>query len=177
MRSRVSAGTATAVAAALVWSVVSASPASATAPGLAITVPSSVSFGSYAAGARTISANLGTVTVSTSSLATHSAAWVATVSTTGFTTGGGTTTERIARAAVSYRSGAATVQSGVGVGVCPPGQPVIAVDLSVARTAFSCDTVSLLSATSVSWNPRLSISIGVSNVVGAYTGTITHSVA
>src|SRR4051812_26356513 len=101
-----------------------ADPAYASAPGLAISVPASASFGSFASGARTITANLGTVTVTTSGLVGQSAAWTATVSATDFTTGGGTTAERVTTASISYRSGSSTAASGLGVGACAPGQPV-----------------------------------------------------
>jgi hypothetical protein len=151
------------------------SPAYASAPGLSISVPSTVSFGSFSAGARTISAHLGTVTVTTASTLVHDASWSATVSTTAFKTGGGTGPETVAAAAVSYLAGVATAQSGLAVGACTPGQ-LTAVSLSSAVTAFSCSGISVSSSTSLSWNPLVSISIGAGNVVGTYSGTITHSV-
>ncbi|MBK5306408.1 MAG: hypothetical protein JJD92_06950 [Frankiaceae bacterium] len=155
--------------------LVPATPAYASAPGLAISVPSSVSFGSFSAGARTITANLGTVTVETSSALAHDATWTATVSTTAFTTGGGSAAERVAAGSVTYLAGTATASSGFGVNACAPGQ-VTAASLSVSRTAFSCTGVSLSPSTSLSWNPQITIAVADSNVVGTYTGTITHSV-
>jgi len=151
------------------------STAYASAPGLSISVPSTVSFGSFAAGARTITAHLGTVTVTTSSTLVHDASWIATVSTTAFKTGGGTAPETVAAAAVTYLSGAATAQSGLAVAACTLGQ-LTAVSLSSALTAFSCSGISLSTSTSLSWNPQVSISIGAGNVAGTYSGTITHSV-
>ncbi len=178
MRSRYAGRTGAGLAAVLMWGLIPAAPAQAAAPGLSITVPTgTVSFGSYAAGARTITASLGSVTVSTAGGLAHDAGWTATVSTTAFTTGGGTTPERVAAGSVSYLSGVATNQSGLGVSACVPGQAVTPVDLSAARTAFSCTGLSLLTSTSLRWNPQVSITIGAGNVVGTYTGTITHSVA
>ena len=140
---------------------------------VAITVPSSANLGS-AGGGSTISAKLGTVTVTGSGLVAPS--FVATVSTTVFKTGGGTANETIGKASIRYWSGPATAVSGL-LGGGTPGQPTASdsVDLTVARTAFS-GTGSLLSI-SVSWNPTLVINLPQSAVVGTYTGTITHSVA
>ena len=153
-----------------------APPAYATAPGLSISVPSSKAFGSFATGGRTISANLGTITVTTASTLPHNATWVATVSATAFTTGSGTAAETVPTSSVSYASGTATAASGFGAAACVPGQ-VVSASLSVSRTAFSCTGVSLTPTTSVSWNPTISIEIHESSVVGTYTATITHSVA
>src|SRR4051812_35057215 len=98
-----------------------AQPAWATAPGLSISVPATTSFGSFATGARTITANLGTVTVTTSGLVGQSAAWTATVSATDFITGGGSAPERVTTGSVTYRSGTATAASGLALGACTPG--------------------------------------------------------
>jgi hypothetical protein len=153
-----------------------AQPAEATAPGLSISVPASAALGSYPTGARTIVANLGTVTVTTASTLAHNATWVATVSATAFRTGAGSAAESVPASAVSYRSGTATAASGFSAGACLPGQ-VVAASLSVSRTAFSCTGVSLTPSTSVSWNPEISITVGPASVAGTYTATITHSVA
>jgi hypothetical protein len=155
--------------------VLPAQPAYAAAPGLSISVPGTASFGSFPTGARTITASLGTVTVTTSSTLPHTATWLATVSATAFTTGGGSSAERVSNSSITYLSGAATVTTGFAAGACNPGQPVPST-LAAPRTAFSCTGVSTAAATSVSWAPELSVTIAVSNVVGTYTGTITHSV-
>src|SRR3954463_9815889 len=153
-----------------------AEPAYASAPGLAISVPSSASFGSFPTGARTITAGLGTVTVTTSSTIPHTATWIATVSATAFTTGGGSSAESVSNSSVSYLAGAATSTSGFAAGACTPGQ-VVPATLAVPRTAFSCTGVSTAATTSVSWSPQISVPAAVSNVAGTYTATITHSVA
>jgi hypothetical protein len=153
-----------------------AQPAWASAPGLSISVPSSASFGSFPTGARTITANLGTVTVTTASTIPHNASWVATVSATAFKTGGGTAAETVSNASITYRSGSASSTSGFAAGACAPGQ-VTPATLALPRAAFSCTGVSVAPTTSVSWNPEISITISASAVAGTYSATITHSVA
>ena len=150
-------------------------PAYASAPGLSISEPPARSLGSFTAGARTITANLGTVTVSTGSTLAHNAGWTATVSATDFTTGTGTSPERVAASAVTYRSGTPTASSGFGAGACVPGQ-VTPISLSSSRTAFSCTGISLGPTTSVSWNPEITIVLATTNIVGTYSGTVTHTV-
>ena len=151
-------------------------PAYASAPGLAISVPSSASFGTFSTGARTIVANLGTVTVTTASVAPHTATWTATVSATAFKTGGGTASETVPTSSITYRSGTTTAASGFSAGACVPGQ-VVAASLSVSRTAFTCTGLSLTPTTSVSWNPEITVAVAASSVAGTYSATITHSVA
>lgn len=153
-----------------------ATPAQAAAPGLAITAPASVSLGTVTVGSSSISASLGTVRVSTASAVLHLASWTATVSTSGFTTGGGSAAELVPAGSVSYQSGPATAQAGLALNACAPGQ-LLAQPLSVPREAFSCAGLSLLSSTSLSWNPTLVVSLPPGLVTGAYLGTITHSVA
>lgn len=166
-----------AVALALAVVPLTATPAQAAAPGLAITAPTTASLGAMPVGGGTLTASLGTVRVSTSSLLAHDASWTATVSTSGFTTGGATAAERVDPGQVRYLSGLATAQTGLAVGACLPGQALTPVALSAPRTAFGCSGLSLLSSTSLSWNPQLTIETGAGNVAGAYTGTVTHSVA
>lgn len=152
--------------------VVVATPSLAQAA-LAITVPAStVNLGSVPTGTSSLSAQLGTVTVTASVVPLT---WVATVSSTNFTTGSATTAETVAKASISYWSGPVTASSGVGVRT--PGQltALLAQSLSVPRTAFSL-SVSLVS-TSTSWNPTIVVAIPAAAVAGTYTGTITHSVA
>jgi hypothetical protein len=150
-------------------------PAYAAAPGLSISVPSSASLGTFSTGARTITANLGTITVTTASTLAHDATWTATVTATSFATGGGSSAERVPTSSIAYRSGAATASSGLGANACVPGQPT-ATAMSSSLTAFSCTGVSLSSSTSLSWNPQIAITVAAGNVAGTYTGTITHSV-
>jgi len=76
---------------------------------------------------------------------------------------------------VTYWSGTATTVSGTGT--FTPGQltAASAVNLSVARTAFSLTGGG--GTNSASWNPTLSVLVPASAVAGTYTATITHSVA
>src|SRR5947209_11194083 len=86
---------------------------------LAITVPASVNLGSVPSGTGSFSHQLGTVTVTASSLVAPS--FTATVSGTAFTTGGGSVNETIGKASILYWSGPATSVSGL-LGSGTPGQ-------------------------------------------------------
>jgi hypothetical protein len=152
-------------------------PAQAASPvGLAISVPTSANLGSATTGSTSLTGVLGDVTVTTG-ISIGSGGWVATVSATNFTTGGGTSAETIPASSIGYLSGAMTGSSGIAANVCVPGQLVSATSLASAKTAFSCTGLSLLNATSVTWRPTIVVSLSPSAVVGSYTGTITHSVA
>lgn len=159
------------VAVAAVVVVLTQSPAGAA---VAITVPSSKNLGSVATGTSTISAQLGTVTVTASGIIAPS--FVASVSATDFTTAGGGANKTILKSSVLYWSGPATASSGL-LGSPTPGQPTAAnaQTLSVTRTAFSATGLAL--SISTAWNPTLIINIPAAAVAGGYTGTITHSVA
>jgi hypothetical protein len=140
---------------------------------LSITMPAAVNLGSGAAGGQ-ITGQMGPVTV-TDARGALTATWTTTVSSTDFTTGGGTPAETIPKAAVSYWSGPATATTGIGV--FTPGQltAILAQSLSVPRTAF---TLTLgVGNNSATWNPSLIVSVPAAAVAGVYTGTVTHSVA
>ncbi|GAA2268544.1 hypothetical protein GCM10010149_06720 [Nonomuraea roseoviolacea subsp. roseoviolacea] len=142
--------------------------------GLQITVPNGpVSVGTGSPNG-TISGQIGTVTVSDQRAAV-TATWVAQVSATDFTTGGGTSAETISNSRVSYWSGPATATTGTGTFV--PGQTnaASAVVLDQARTAFSKTSGS--GNNSASWNPTVVISVPAQAVAGTYTGVVRHSVA
>ena len=144
-----------------------------TSGALSITVPVSAALGSGAPGT-TISGALGTVTV-TDARALLSASWTATVSSTNFTTGGGTAAETIGNGNVSYWSGPATATTGVGT--FTPGQltALNAQTLGTSRIAFTMTAG--VGDNSASWNPNLVVSVPAGAVGGTYTGTVTHSVA
>ena len=141
---------------------------------LAITAPASKALGSHATGSGTVTAQLGTVTASNSGALVPS--FTVTVTCTAFKTGAGTTNETVPCSAISYWSGPATAQSGTFSSVTP-GQvdAAHAVTLAASRTAFSANA--LVAGVSVSFNPTAILNIPASAVAGAYTGTITHSVA
>lgn len=130
-------------------------------------------------GGGVLTARLGAVTVTTGGLVGDSAAWTATVTATGFSTGGGGTGEKVANSSETYWSGEAAADSGHGAGDCAAGQadPAHAVALGSGQVAFSCDGVSTSAGTTLSWDPTLTVSVDAGNVVGTYSGTVTHSVA
>jgi hypothetical protein len=144
---------------------------------LSITVPGSpASLGSVATGTASLSAQLGTVSV-TDQRGLVSGSWTVTVSAIDFTTGGHTASETIAKGQASYWSGPATATAGAGPPTFTPGQANAAakVALSTSRTAFSASGA--VGNNSASWNPTVVITIPGSAVAGTYSGTITHSVA
>lgn len=153
-----------------------AAPAQASALGLAISVPSAVTLGTYPLSG-SFTADLGSITVSTSSLLLSDASWTATVTASRFTTGRGSPAETLPASAVSYLSGPATSQSGLSLDAILPGSPSTALPLATSRVAFGYSGVAILGGTWLTWRPRLVITPGTSAVAGTYTGTITHSVA
>ena len=140
---------------------------------LAISVPSTVNLGTVPTGSATFSAKLGTVTVSASGLVAPS--FTATVATTTFTTGSRSTAETVPKGSISYWPGPLTASTGLQNAL--PGQltALQKQPLSGAVTAFSSG--GLVLSITTSWNPTLVFSLLPSQVAGAYTGTITHSVA
>ncbi|MFD9125006.1 hypothetical protein [Kitasatospora sp. NPDC059571] len=140
---------------------------------LSISVPSSASLGSGLPG-NSINAQLGAVTV-TDARALLTASWVASVTSTSFTTGGGTPAETVPTSAVSYWSGTATATTGTGT--FTPGQAAVgnAQALSSSRTAFSLSGGT--GNNSATWNPTLVVALPAAAVNGTYTGTVTHSIA
>lgn len=159
------------MAVAIVAAAIMATPGLAGAA-LSISVPSSVNLGSVVGGTRTLSAPMGTVTVTASGLVLPS--YTATVSTSTFTTGSGSAAETVPKAAISYWSGPATVAL---LQNPTPGQLTAAQaqSLSVPRTAFVSSGLALSITTK--WNPTIVIAIPAAAVTGSYIGTITHSVA
>jgi hypothetical protein len=145
-----------------------------TAGNLAITVPGSKDLGSVATGTATTSAQLGSIQVSDGRGALNGS-WTTSVSSTDFTTGGATSDETIAKASADYWSGAATASSGTGT--FTPGQANAGAKqaLSAGRTAFSA--ASVIGNNTATWNPTVIINIPSAAVAGAYSGTVTHSVA
>ena len=123
-----------------------------------------------------INGALGLVTV-TDARASADASWVATVTSTVFTTGTGTPSQTILPSEVEYWSG--PLVSSTGNGTFVPGQPTIAdrepLDSVAPVVAFT--HTGGTGNNSASWNPRLTINIPLDAEAGIYTGTVTHSVA
>jgi len=145
-----------------------------TAGALSVSAPASAGLGSVATGTGTTSAQLGNVSVSDGRGALLGA-WTTSVTSTAFTTGGSTSNETIAAASADYWSGAAASTTGTGVFV--PGQLLVAnkVTLGSSRTAFSASAV--VGNNTATWDPTVIINIPSAAVAGAYSGTVTHSVA
>lgn len=142
--------------------------------GLSITVPSNAALTPSGVPGGSITGAMGPVNV-TDGRGLLTAAWTTTVSSTAFTTGGGTAPETVPASAVSYWSGPATATTGVGV--FTPGQltAILAQTLASSRTAF---TLALgVGNNSATWDPSLIVAVPAAAVVGTYTGTVTHSVA
>lgn len=141
--------------------------------GLSITVPATAALGTGTPGG-TVSGALGAVTV-TDGRGLLVASWTASVTSTAFTTGGGTTAETVPNTDVSYWSGLATATTGVGV--FTPGQAtaLLAQALSTSRTAYTLTAG--VGNNTATWNPTIVVAVPAAAVVGTYTGTVTHSVA
>jgi hypothetical protein len=136
---------------------------------LSITVPGSANLGTVQSGSTAVTALLGLVQV-TDLRASTAGSWTTTVSSTSFVTGGGTANEIVPASAVIYDPGSAI--STTGTGTFTPGTPGT---LAAPRNAFSA--ASEVVSTSVTWDPQITIQLPSASVAGAYTGTITHSVA
>ena len=161
-----------AAAATLVALLAVPSPARA----LSITAPGSTNLGSVGGG-QTLTAQLGSVTVSSN--AAVALGWSATVTLSGqFTVTQGAQSATLPATRVRYWSGSATASSGIGATICLPGQPTsgTSVALTSTRTAYSCGAL-ISTSSSLTWNPTLVITTQASDPAGTYTGTITHSVS
>jgi hypothetical protein len=141
---------------------------------LSISAPASKDLGTGSTGSGTVSAQLGTVTV-TDTRGTLLGTWTASVSSTDFTTGGGTANETVGNGQVTYWSGTATASSGTGVFTPGQASALNAQTLGASRTAYA--GTALVGNNSVSWNPTVTVNVPAAAVAGTYTGTITHSVA
>jgi hypothetical protein len=142
---------------------------------LSISVPASVNLSTGTPiNATSLSATMGDVTV-TDTRASVLNGWTATVASTDFTTGGGSSYEKIPRASLSYWSGAATATSGAGVFV--PGQATALLAAPLAATVPAFSVTGVVAGTSATWRPTIVVRIPIGVVVGTYQGTITHSVS
>jgi len=138
-----------------------------TAGSLTITQPATATLGVASTGALTLSGSLGTVSVS-DGRGLLTATWTASVVSTNFTTGGGSTYETVTASNIAYASGTAIT---TGVGVFTPG---VLASMSSSGTAGSWAGNGDNTA---SWNPTITFTLSPSQVAGTYSGTVTHSVA
>jgi hypothetical protein len=102
--------------------------------------------------------------------------WTVTVTSTNFTTGGGSPAETITNANIGYRSG--NEISPVN-GPFTPGQPIppgTYEAMTGTVTAFSRATAGG-GNNSVSWDPGIQVTVPATAVAGTYTGSVTHSIS
>lgn len=139
---------------------------------LAISVPAStvaLATGTVRTGSATAAGQLGTVAVTDTRGALVNT-WTATVTSTAFATGTGSSNETVAKTNIAYSSGLATSTSGEGVFV--PGALA-----SMAVAGSGASWTGAAGNASAAWNPTLTFSLLNSQVAGTYSGTINHSVA
>jgi hypothetical protein len=98
------------------------------------------------------------------------AAWVASASSTTFTTGAATPAETIPVADVAYTVGTFTATTGT---ITPTASDLGAMTVAAQPVVTGSAGVG---NNSVTWNPTISVAVPASAVTGTYTGTITHSV-
>ena len=136
---------------------------------LSITAPASAGLGATAPGG-TVSAGLGIVQV-TDNRGSLAVGWTATVSSTSYTTGGGTAAETIPVPDARYSISGFTATTGS------------ATFTSTAVTQMSTGAQAVVTATNVagsnsaSWNPVVQVVVPGAAVAGTYSATITHSVS
>jgi hypothetical protein len=136
---------------------------------LSIAVPATANLGSGTLGTTT-SGQLGSVQV-IDNRGSPTASWTVTVTSTTLTFSGRT----VPLANLRYWSGPTTATTGTGT--FTPGQANAGTlqDLTTGRTAFTMTTGN--GTNSATWNPTIVVTVPVTVIPGAYTGTITHSVA
>ncbi|GIH67117.1 hypothetical protein [Microbispora siamensis] len=137
-----------------------------TSGALTITAPAGpVSLGSAPAGG-TVSGPIGTVTVTDARGGVPTSDWTARVSSTAFVGASDT----IPASAATYTPGPGTLL--VGNGALTPG-PGGTLDVQRVAMTYTGGTGN----SQASWHPTISVTIPLSADLGAYTGTVTHSVA
>jgi hypothetical protein len=132
-----------------------------------------VSLGAAAPGG-TITVQLGAVQVS-DLRALPAAARTASVTSTNFTTGGGTPAETVANTGVSYWSGAATAATGTATFSLRQAAAADAQALGTSQTALAATAG--VGDSSATWSPALVATPPAQALAGTYSATVTHSVA
>ena len=141
-----------------------------TAGSLAVSSPVSKDLASAAAGSASLSATLGTVTVSDGRGALGGS-WTASAVSTDFAIGATPTADEIIpKANVSYTAPVPTLVSGTAVPVSAGAKTLSASTAVVTATLTVGNNV-------VSWDPTITITLPSDAIAGAYAGTITHSIA
>jgi hypothetical protein len=98
------------------------------------------------------------------------ATWTATVSSTAFTTGGGTGPETIPASDITYTGGTVTTTGTVTAPALAAFTLSGGAQTAVAATGINGDNTA-------TWDPTLTVAVPANAVGGAYSGTITHSVS
>jgi hypothetical protein len=134
---------------------------------LAMTAPATADLGSGAPGT-TITSEIGAITV-TDTRALLTAAWIATASSTDFTTGGATPAETIPVTDATYSPGTITT---TGTITAEPTQITLDGEPQTVVTGTAG-----VGNNTASWGPTLAVAVPAQAVGGVYTGTLTQSVA
>jgi hypothetical protein len=137
---------------------------------LTISVPAAADLGAAAPGALN-TGTLGNVKVDDLRAAANPA-WTAVVKSTDFTTGNAGPGMVVAAASVNYSAGSTTAFTGNGT--FTPGAPG---QLNTATQLTAYIHAGGSGNNSATWNPTLVVTLALDNVVGQYTGTVTHSVS
>ena len=139
--------------------------------GLNVSVPTgTVNLGTVTPGTLAATGQLGNVTVADTRGALD-AIWTASVTSTEFAlTSATVASERIAKSAIRYSSGAGTPATTLTVGAFVPSV------LASLETTATAGTWAGVGSNSVTWNPTITFTLLNSQVAGTYSGTITHSV-
>ena len=142
---------------------------------LDIVAPASAALSAGAPGVD-ITGAIGPVTVA-DNRASADASWAATVTSSDFTTGGGTASETILATEVDYWSGPSTATTGTGT--FTPGQATIAAaaPLNNVTPRAALTHVGGTGNNTAVWNPKLIVHTPLDSQLGTYSGTVTHSVA
>ena len=141
------------------------------------TVSAPKDLGDVAVGSAVFAPSLGEVKV-TDNRTNLTTSWTATVSSTNFVTGDGSTAdEKVLASEISYVAlpGAAVpTQTGIGVFT---GGVVASLDATALATLRTAGLFEGTGANSIAWSPTVTFSNLGDNVAGVYTGTVTHSVS
>lgn len=137
--------------------------------GLTMTAPTSANLGSGDPGG-TITGNLHGNVVVTDVRATLGGTWTATASSTDWTTGAGTPDEIIPADDATYAPGTITA---TGTSTAPTGGHII----TLSGEPQDVVTATVTGNNTATWDPTITVAVPNAAVGGAYTATLTQSVA
>ena len=137
--------------------------------GLTMTAPTSADLGSGNPGS-TITHDLGGNVVVTDVRATLGGTWVASASSTDWTTGTGTTAETIPAGDATYNPGTITV---TGTSTAATGGHTV----TLSGTPQAVVNATVTGNNTATWDPTIAVAVPAAAVGGAYSATLTQSVA